>query len=141
MGFEPGWGNTAARVQETLAILDELIDSPIPRLWKHSFPIPMVFRIVLVSPHGWFGQEGVLGRPDTGGQVVYVLDQAKSLEKQLQEDTTLAGLDVLGVKPKVIILTLIPNSDGTLCNQRLEKSTARKMPGFCGCLCGNSIRT
>jgi len=26
MGFEPGWGNTAARVQETLAILDELID-------------------------------------------------------------------------------------------------------------------
>jgi len=72
----------------------------------------MVFRIVLVSTVG-LGKR-VLGRPDTGGQVVYVLDQAKSLEKQLQEDTTLAGLDVLGVKPKVIILTrLIPNSDGT----------------------------
>ena len=76
----------------------------------------------LVSPHGWFGQEGVLGRPDTGGQVVYVLDQAKSLETQLQEDIHLAGLDSLGVKPKVIILTrLIPNSDGTRCNERLEK--------------------
>jgi len=74
----------------------------------------MVFRIVLVSPQLVWAR-GVLGRPDTGGQVVYVLDQAKSLEKQLQEDTTLAGLDVLGVKPKVIILTrLIPNSDGTL---------------------------
>ena len=123
MGFEPGWGNTAARVQETLAILDELIDSPDPQTLEAFISrIPMVFRIVLVSPHGWFGQEGVLGRPDTGGQVVYVLDQAKSLEKQLQEDTTLAGLDVLSVKPKVIILTrLIPNSDGTLCNQRLEK--------------------
>lgn len=123
MGFEPGWGNTAARVQETLAILDELIDSPDPQTLEAFISrIPMVFRIVLVSPHGWFGQEGVLGRPDTGGQVVYVLDQAKSLEKQLQEDTTLAGLDVLGVKPKVIILTrLIPNSEGTLCNQRLEK--------------------
>ncbi len=123
MGFEPGWGNTAARVQETLAILDELIDSPDPQTLEAFISrIPMVFRIVLVSPHGWFGQEGVLGRPDTGGQVVYVLDQAKSLEKQLQEDTTLAGLDVVGVKPKVIILTrLIPNSDGTLCNQRLEK--------------------
>jgi sucrose synthase len=82
----------------------------------------MVFRIVLVSPHGWFGQEEVLGRPDTGGQVVYVLDQAKSLEQQLQEDITDAGLDVLNVRPKVMVLTrLIPNSDGTRCDQRLEK--------------------
>lgn len=123
MGFEPGWGNTAGRVRETLEILDELIDSPDHQTLEAFISrIPMVFKIVLVSPHGWFGQEGVLGRPDTGGQVVYVLDQAKSLEKQLQEDTTLAGLDVIGVKPKVIILSrLIPNSDGTLCNQRLEK--------------------
>jgi sucrose synthase len=123
MGFEPGWGNTAGRVRETLEILDELIDSPDHQtLEAFVSRIPMVFKIVLVSPHGWFGQEGVLGRPDTGGQVVYVLDQAKSLEQQLQEDTTLAGLDVMGVKPKVIILSrLIPNSDGTLCNQRLEK--------------------
>lgn len=123
MGLEAGWGNTAGRVKETLEILDELIDSPDHQTLEAFISrIPMVFRIVLVSPHGWFGQEGVLGRPDTGGQVVYVLDQAKSLEKQLQEDVTLAGLDILGVKPKVIILTrLIPNSDGTLCNQRLEK--------------------
>ncbi len=123
MGFEAGWGNTAGRVKETLEILDELIDSPDHQTLEAFISrIPMVFRIVLVSPHGWFGQEGVLGRPDTGGQVVYVLDQAKSLEKQLQEDVTLAGLDGLGVLPKVIILTrLIPNSDGTLCNQRLEK--------------------
>ena len=123
MGLEAGWGNTAGRVRETLEILDELIDSPDHQTLEAFISrIPMVFRIVLVSPHGWFGQEGVLGRPDTGGLVVYVLDQAKSLEKQLQEDVTLAGLDVLQVQPKVIILTrLIPNSDGTLCNQRLEK--------------------
>jgi sucrose synthase len=123
MGFEPGWGNTAGRVRETLEVLDELIDSPDHQTLEAFISrIPMVFKIVLVSTHGWFAQEGVLGRPDTGGQVVYVLDQAKSLEKQMQEDTTLAGLDVLGVQPKVIILTrLIPNSDGTRCNQRLEK--------------------
>jgi len=123
MGFEAGWGNTAGRVQETLEILDELIDSPDHQTLEAFISrVPMVFKIVLVSTHGWFGQEGVLGRPDTGGQVVYVLDQAKSLEQQMQEDTTLAGLDTLGVRPKVIILTrLIPNSDGTLCNQRLEK--------------------
>ncbi|MGM0456314.1 MAG: sucrose synthase, partial [Cyanobacteriota bacterium] len=33
-----------------------------------------------------------------------------------------AGLDVLGVHPKVIVLTrLIPNAEGTRCNERLEK--------------------
>jgi len=123
MGLEAGWGNTAARVHETLGLLDELIDFPDPQTLEAFISrIPMIFKIVLVSPHGWFGQEGVLGRPDTGGQVVYVLDQAKSLEKQLQEDIHLAGLDSLGVKPKVIILTrLIPNSDGTRCHERLEK--------------------
>ncbi|MDX2096757.1 MAG: sucrose synthase [Leptolyngbyaceae cyanobacterium bins.59] len=123
LGFEPGWGNTAERVRESLELLDGLVDSPDHQTLEAFLSrIPMVFRIVLVSPHGWFGQEGVLGRPDTGGQVVYVLDQARSLEKQLQEDTTLAGLDVQQVQPKVIILTrLIPNSDGTRCDQRLEK--------------------
>ncbi len=91
MGFEPGWGNTAGRVQETLEMLDELIDSPDAKVLEAFLSrIPMIFRIVLVSVHGWFGQEGVLGRPDTGGQVVYVLDQARSLEKQLQSDITLA---------------------------------------------------
>lgn len=123
LGFEPGWGNTAHRVRETLEMLDQLIDSPDHQaLESFTSRIPMIFRIVLVSPHGWFGQEGVLGRPDTGGQIVYILDQVKSLEKQLQEDIELAGLDVLNVHPKVIVLTrLIPNSDGTTCNQRLEK--------------------
>jgi sucrose synthase len=123
MGFEAGWGNTASRVRETLEILDELLDSPNDEgLEKFISRIPMIFRIVLVSIHGWFGQEGVLGRPDTGGQVVYVLDQARSLEKQLQEDIKLAGLEGLGVQPKVIILSrLIQNSDGTRCNERLEK--------------------
>lgn len=123
MGFEPGWGNVASRVQETLEILDELIDSADDGVLEAFLSrVPMIFRIVLVSVHGWFGQEGVLGRPDTGGQVVYVLDQARSLEKQLQEDISLAGLDSLGVQPKVLILSrLIPNSDGTRCNERLEK--------------------
>ncbi|HEY9302562.1 MAG TPA: sucrose synthase, partial [Phormidium sp.] len=123
MGFEPGWGNTASRVRDTLSLLDELIDSPDPQTLEAFISrIPMIFRVVLVSPHGWFGQEGVLGRPDTGGQVVYVLDQAKSLEQELQEHISLTGLDLLGVQSKVIILTrLIPNNDGTRANQRLEK--------------------
>ena len=123
LGFEPGWGNTALRVRETLGLLDQLIDSPDHQVLEaFAARIPMIFQIALISPHGWFGQEGVLGRPDTGGQIVYILDQVKSLEKQLQEDIEAAGLDVLNIHPKVIVLTrLIPNSDGTTCNQRLEK--------------------
>jgi sucrose synthase len=128
IGFEPGWGNTAARVRETLEILDSLIDSPDDRaLADFLSRIPTLFRVVLVSVHGWFGQEDVLGRPDTGGQVVYVLDQARSLEKQLQANLTAAGLlepDMMPhfAGPKVVILSrLIPNSEDTTCNQRLEK--------------------
>ncbi|NEO33255.1 MAG: sucrose synthase [Symploca sp. SIO3C6] len=123
MGFEPGWGNNASRVRDTLEILDQIIDSPDDKALENFLSrLPMIFRIVLVSVHGWFGQEGVLGRPDTGGQVVYVLDQARNLEKQLQEDIKLAGLEGEGFQPKVIILSrLIPNSDGTRCNERLEK--------------------
>lgn len=120
LGLEPGWGNTANRVRETLEMLDELIDSPDHQgLEAFISRVPMIFKIVLVSPHGWFGQEGVLGRPDTGGQVVYVLDQARSLEKQMQDELKLTGLDV---QPKIVILTrLIPNNDGTRSDQRLEK--------------------
>jgi len=123
MGFEPGWGNTVGRVHESLELLDELLDSPDPKVLEAFLSrIPMIFRIVLVSVHGWFGQEGVLGRPDTGGQVVYVLDQARSLEKQLKEDMELAGLTPDDMLPKVVILSrLIPNSDGTRCDQAREK--------------------
>jgi sucrose synthase len=123
LGFEPGWGNTAGRVRETLDMLDSLIDSPDHQALETFISrIPMIFRVVLLSPHGWFGQEGVLGRPDTGGQVVYVLDQVRSIEQQLQEEISLAGLDVQSAYPKVIVLTrLLPNCEDTLCNQRLEK--------------------
>jgi sucrose synthase len=31
--------------------------------------LPLVFRVVILSPHGFFGQNNVLGLPDTGGQV------------------------------------------------------------------------
>lgn len=29
----------------------------------------MGFKVVILSPHGFFGQQNVLGKPDTGGQV------------------------------------------------------------------------
>ncbi|MBW4645610.1 MAG: sucrose synthase [Goleter apudmare HA4340-LM2] len=123
LGFEPGWGNTAARVCETLQLLQKLIDNPHPAILEAFVcRIPAIFRVVLVSIHGWVAQEDVLGRDETLGQVIYVLEQARNLENQLRAEIQLAGLDLVGIKPHVIILTrLIPNCEGTFCNLRLEK--------------------
>lgn len=125
LGFEPGWGNSASRVRETFALLQRLIDTPDPAILEAFVArIPSVFRVVLISIHGWVGQEEVLGRPETAGQVVYVLNQARSLENRLAEEIKQAGLECLGIKPQVVILTrLIPNCEGTKCNLRLEKIT------------------
>ncbi len=120
MGFEPGLGSTAGEIAENLNLLDNLINSPDHVALKEFLSnIPMIFNIAVVSPHGFFGQEGVLGLPDTGGQVVYILDQVKALERALIKTLKRSGLNV---KPKIIILTrLIPNAGETMSDQRLEK--------------------
>lgn len=119
-GFEPGLGNTAAMIKESLEQLDGLLQNPDHQVLKDFLSrIPMIFNISVISPHGYFGQEGVLGKPDTGGQVVYILDQVKALEDELTKSLKDSGIKV---KPKIIILTrLIPNPDGTKCDQKLEK--------------------
>jgi len=78
----------------------------------------MIFSLAILSPHGFFGQSNVLGLPDTGGQVVYILDQVKALEKEMRQRLRNQGLDI---EPQVIVITrLIPESKGTTCSQRLE---------------------
>ncbi len=123
LGFEPGWGDTVARACETLELLDRLIEDPQPAILSAFVArVPAVFRVVLVSIHGWMGQDDVLGRPETRSQVTYVLEQARSLETQLREDIARSGLDLLGIQPQVIILTrLIPNCMGTTCEMPWEK--------------------
>jgi sucrose synthase len=79
LGFEAGWGRDAARVSETLQLLLDLFEAPSPdALEAFLSRIPMIFSVAIMSPHGWFGQADVLGRPDTGGQVVYILDQVRA---------------------------------------------------------------
>ncbi|KAJ9181880.1 hypothetical protein P3X46_005926 [Hevea brasiliensis] len=91
--------------------------------------IPMVFNVVVVSPHRYFGQANVLGLPDTGGQRkglpfeyvmhctiayhrtdVYILDQVRALEN---ETISRKQKQVLDITPKILIRTT--------CNQRLER--------------------
>ncbi|KAM3707788.1 hypothetical protein ACJW31_02G050300 [Castanea mollissima] len=120
MGFERGWGDIAQRVSETIHLLLEVLQAPDPSTLETFLGrIPMVFNVVIVSPHGYFGQANVLGLPDTGGQIVYILDQVCALEDEMLLRIQKQGLDVI---PKILIVTrLIPDAKGTTCNQRLER--------------------
>ncbi len=119
LGFEPGWGKDAQRTRETMALLLDILEAPSPaNVERFLGRIPMIFSLAILSPHGFFGQSNVLGRPDTGGQVVYILDQVRALEREMYERLTEQGLDI---EPQIVVITrLIPEADGTSCDQRLE---------------------
>ncbi len=119
MGFEAGWGRTVGRIRETMNLLSDILEAPEPKaLAEFLARLPMIFNIVILSPHGYFGQSGVLGMPDTGGQVVYILDQVRALEREMKRTIHEQGLDF---EPHILIVTrLIPEAQGTSCDQRLE---------------------
>ncbi|PRQ15803.1 putative sucrose synthase [Rosa chinensis] len=119
MGFEKGWGDTAERVGERMRTLSEVLQAPdCVKLESFFSSLPNTFNIVIFSPHGYFGQSDVLGLPDTGGQVVYILDQVRALEEELLLRIKQQGL---AVKPQILVVTrLIPDSRGTKCNVELE---------------------
>ncbi|KAF7816295.1 sucrose synthase 7-like [Senna tora] len=118
-GFERGWGDTAERVRETMRTLSEALQAPDPVNLEMFFSrIPTIFNVVIFSVHGYFGQADVLGLPDTGGQVVYILDQVRALEEELLLRIKQQGLNM---KPNILVVTrLIPEARGTKCNQELE---------------------
>ncbi len=119
LGFEPGLGNNAERIRDTLSLLSDILEAPDPAtLEKFLARIPMIFSLVILSPHGYFAQNNVLGLPDTGGQVVYILDQVRALEKEMRKRLSEQGLDV---EPQILVVTrLLPEAGQTTCNQRLE---------------------
>lgn len=118
-GFEKGWGDNAERVKETIGFLLEVFQAPDPINLERFFSrLPSIFNVVLFSIHGYFGQSNVLGLPDTGGQVVYVLDQVVALEEELLLRIKQQGLSF---KPQILVVTrLLPDAKGTKCNQALE---------------------
>nr|KAJ0191034.1 hypothetical protein LSAT_V11C800453730 [Lactuca sativa] len=120
LGFERGWGNNAERILEMMHLLSDILQAPDPSILETFLGrIPMVFNVVILSIHGYFGQANVLGLPDTGGQIVYILDQVRALENEMLLKLKHQGLDI---KPKILIVTrLIPDAKGTSCNQRLER--------------------
>ncbi|GER36111.1 sucrose synthase [Striga asiatica] len=120
IGLERGWGDKAVRVSEMISMLLDLLEAPDScTLERFLGWVPMVFNVVILSPHGYFAQENVLGYPDTGGQVVYILDQVPALEREMVKRIKEQGLDI---EPRILIVTrLLPDAVGTTCGQRLEK--------------------
>lgn len=119
LGLQPGWGRTAAGVRATLGLLADLLEAPDPETVERFLArIPMIFSVIVLSPHGWFGQTDVLGRPDTGGQVVYILDQVRALEREMRRRLAEQGVEV---EPRILVVTrLIPEAEGTTADQRYE---------------------
>ncbi|KAH0459940.1 hypothetical protein IEQ34_010603 [Dendrobium chrysotoxum] len=147
LGLEKGWGDTAERVHETIHLLLDLLEAPDPCTLENFLGrVPMMFNVVILSPHGYFAQANVLGYPDTGGQVifstnqldvsahpsmcfdlnegfdvqvVYILDQVRALENEMLLRIKQQGLDIT---PRILIVTrLLPDAVGTTCGQHLEK--------------------
>ncbi|MGH8762537.1 MAG: sucrose synthase [Nitrosospira sp.] len=120
LGFAPGWGDNVMRVSDTMSLLVDILEAASPQILENFLArIPMMSKLLILSPHGYFGQDNVLGLPDTGGQVVYILDQVRALEREMTERLVLQGIEA---QPKILICTrLIPDAGETLCNQPLEK--------------------
>ncbi|RWW15946.1 hypothetical protein BHE74_00036538 [Ensete ventricosum] len=94
LGLEKGWGDTARRVYENIHLLLDLLEAPDPTTLENFLgTIPMMFNVVILSPHGYFAQANVLGYPDTGAYVTVVMQ----------------------------VTRLLPDAVGTTCGQRLEK--------------------
>jgi sucrose synthase len=125
LGLERGWGDVAQRVLENIILLLDLLEAPDPCTFEKFLAIlPMVFNVVILSPHGYFAQSNVLGYPDTGGQIVYILDQVRALENEMLLRIKRQGLDIV---PQIIIVTrLLPDAVGTTCGQRIEQVEGTK---------------
>ncbi|GFP99070.1 sucrose synthase 6 [Phtheirospermum japonicum] len=118
-GFEKGWGNNAETVRQTMKMVSEILQAPDPINMEAFFSrLPVIYNVVIFSVHGYFGQSDVLGLPDTGGQVVYILDQVRALEEELLMRIKQQGLNV---KPQILVVTrLIPDAKGNKCSQEME---------------------
>eukprot|EP00775_Hariotina_reticulata_P011337 gene11337-11486_t len=121
MGFERGWGRDVGLMREQFRQLMDILQAPdADGLERFLGRLPLVMNVVIMSPHGYFGQSNVLGLPDTGGQVVYILDQVRALEQEMRRRLQEQGLP--DISPCIMVVTrLIPQAMGTTCNERIER--------------------
>jgi hypothetical protein len=123
LGLERGWGATVGDAREMMRLLLDVLEAPsADALERFLSRLPLVTDVAILSPHGFFGQlDNLLGLPDTGGQVVYLIDVTRGLEREMRRRLDAQGLP--DIVPRVVIVTrLIPDAPpDTTCAQRLER--------------------
>ena len=66
MCLEKGQGDDSYHVLDMVHSMLEITETPKPStLEMFLVGIPIVFNVVIISPHGYFGQANVLRMPDT----------------------------------------------------------------------------
>ncbi|KAJ6766717.1 SUCROSE SYNTHASE 5 [Salix purpurea] len=114
-------------INETLGTVRKLqMALIVAEVYLSGLPKDTLYQNFEISFKEWGFEKGwdVLGLPDTGGQVVYILDQVKALEDELLLRIEHQGLNI---KPQIIVVTrLIPDARGTKCNQELESINGTK---------------
>lgn len=69
IGLDRGWGSTVGRMKETIRLLLDIKQAPdAETLQDFLGRLPIISRVTILSPHGFFAQSNALGKPDTGGQ-------------------------------------------------------------------------
>ncbi len=116
VGLERGWGDTLSEMKTRLDLLLEsagAADSVSRKslLMELDDLTPTALSAVFVSTHGWFVQENAFGKPDTGGQVSFVRDEAKAMAKEIAGKMERAGIP--GKAVALIFTRLIPKAEDT----------------------------
>lgn len=123
VGLERGWGDSRQEILSRLnrLILSGQLSDPQEKLQTISEldeMTPTVLSAVFISTHGWFVQENAFGKPDTGGQVSFVRDEAKAMAREIAEKMRQAGIP--GKAVALIFTRLIPNAENTKADQDEE---------------------
>eukprot|EP00955_Chlamydomonas_euryale_P105011 365608-Chlamydomonas_euryale.AAC.5 len=125
LGFGCGWGRDVCSIKNTLGMLEDVLQAPGPEgLESLLARVPTITSIVLVCPHGYFGQDNVLGPlgdrlPEAGGIVVYLLNAVRALEAEMKRRLVAAGRSA-HLARILLVTRLIPEACGTTCDQSWE---------------------
>ena len=115
-GLERGWGASLSEIKSRINMLLESARAGDAARQKRllmdlDLRTPTALSAVFVSTHGWFVQENAFGKPDTGGQVSFVRDEARAMAKEMAGKMAEAGIP--GKAVALIFTRQIPQAEDT----------------------------
>ncbi len=111
LGIRRGWGKSKALIMKSFESVKTVmsenstkqeVSDALKYIEEH---FPLTWNIVHYSPHGCFNQNGILGAPDTGGQVIYIVDLIRETVADLKMRNKNAGILPEDNHPQILVLT------------------------------------